>query len=75
MKKILEFARSTADEPLKFVPLDLNTIRVVLICDASFGNAEELRSQLGFVILLADENHNVNFVHYGSQKARGSHGP
>lgn len=38
--------------------------------DASFATSERLRSQLGSIVCLIDNNHNVNIVHYASVKCK-----
>ena len=39
---------------------------MLVYVDASFNNAENHRSQLGYVILLADESNRCSFVHFAS---------
>jgi hypothetical protein len=46
----------------------LETLRVVVFCDASFANAENFKSQLGFCVLLVDDEQRANIVHYGSKR-------
>jgi hypothetical protein len=70
MNKLVSIARETVQDGLRFVPLDLETVRVVLFSDASFSNAAEYKSQLGFVICLAEVNDNANIVHYGIAKCK-----
>lgn len=52
------------ESPLNFVPLDLNKVKLVLISDAWFENAWDLRSQLGYIIALVDIKGQTNIVHY-----------
>ena len=60
----------TKDIPLRFVPLDSKTAHVVVFTDASFYSMDEIRSQLGIVVLLRDGHGNSNLVHASSVRAR-----
>jgi hypothetical protein len=70
VRDIVRYCRETEGIGLNFVQLDPASLRIFLFTDASFGNAENLSSQLGFVIVLADDSGNANVVHFGSQKSR-----
>ncbi len=48
--------------------MDENTLRLVLFTDASFANSDNLKSQIGFVLALADASGNANIIHYGSSR-------
>jgi hypothetical protein len=60
----------TADKGLIFKSIDQDTCRVVDFTDASFANAEVYKSQLVFVICLADARPNADIAHFGSQKCK-----
>jgi hypothetical protein len=70
MNGLVEIGADSADDGLRFVPLDLSSMRVVVFADASFANASDYKSQIGFVVCLADANNAANIVHYGSAKCR-----
>lgn len=53
---------------LSFVPLDLSTVRLVVTTGSYFANAVVMKSQLGYVLMMADETGACNNVHYGSKK-------
>ena len=55
---------------LKFPQLDINTLRIIGISDASFANNKDLTSQLGFLVFLADGNDRVIPLIFKSYKAR-----
>ena len=55
---------------LKFIKLDLNTLKVVAFTDSSFANNSDHSSQIGFVIVLADGDNNANIVHWSSVKCK-----
>lgn len=44
----------------------MNSMRVVVLSDASFATTPGLKSQLRYTILMADKKRNGNIVHYGS---------
>lgn len=68
--KIIEYSKEKCQKGLRFVNLDKDTMRIVLFTDASFGNTQDLSSQIGFVVTLVDGDNNANIIHYGSKKCR-----
>jgi hypothetical protein len=38
------------------MPLDMNSLSLLIFTDASFANNKDLSSQIGFVIILIDRN-------------------
>lgn len=72
-KRLNEAIESAKEDPnfgLSFVRLDPSSLRVIVFADASFASNEDLTSQLGFVIGLADKHGNANIVHYSSFKSK-----
>ena len=55
---------------IKFPKLNIETTNIRGYSDAGFANNDDLKSQLGMVILLVDENHNACILHYASWKSR-----
>jgi hypothetical protein len=55
---------------LKYVPLDLTTLKLIAFTDASFANNKDSSSQIGFVIALADSQNNANILHWQSIKCK-----
>ena len=70
LMKTIKFLKATASQGLNYVPIDLKTARLVLMTDASFANAEGMKSQLGYVIAMVDDKGRCNIIHYGSNKCR-----
>ena len=70
MEKIVERCHDTTDMGLRFVPMEKKSLRLALFSDASFANADRLKSQLGFVVLLVDGNDKANIIHYGSSRCK-----
>lgn len=70
LKKITKILKDTAEQGLHFVKLGLDTARIVLISDASFANTKDLRSQLGYLVLMVDANEDCNILHYASNRSK-----
>jgi hypothetical protein len=66
----LEWQRANKDRGLKYVPLDLTTLKIVTFMDASFANNADMSSQIGFAVVLTDASGAANLVHWSSVKAR-----
>ncbi len=64
--------RYAVDNPvsLKFPKLDLETLRVVRLPDASFANTYDLTSQLGHIVFITDGEGNAAPIHFKSYTAR-----
>lgn len=58
------------EQGLTYVPFNLKTVRMVLLADASFTNAKGLKSQLGHVLLMVDDDSWCNIIHFGSNKCK-----
>ena len=70
LKQIVNYCHDTKKIGLRFVSLDVSSLRIVLFTDSSFANGPDLSSQLGFIIVLMDDSGSANVVHYGSHKSR-----
>jgi hypothetical protein len=62
---------------LSYVHVDLNTAKIFIFADGSFANNKNLSSQLGFLMVLAYENHlesffalTGNIMHWNSTKCK-----
>lgn len=49
---------------------DLDSVRLVLLTDASFANARDFKIQLGYIILMVDNHDNCNIILFGSNRCR-----
>ncbi|KAK1992697.1 hypothetical protein LX36DRAFT_694129 [Colletotrichum falcatum] len=58
------------DRGLRFTPLDLATAKLFVFVNSSFANNNDLTSQLGFIVVLANKQGNTNVVHYSSTKCK-----
>ena len=70
LNKRLQWQLDKKNRGLRFVPLDLETLKLVVFADASFANNPDGSSQIGFIIVLADGNNNANIVHFSSLKCK-----
>ena len=52
------------------MPLDMNSLSLLVFTDASFANNKDLSSQIGFVIVFTDRNQSVNVLHWSSIKCK-----
>ena len=66
MKGIIKWSHETCATPLTYVALDDASMRLLLFTDASFASAPEFRSQMGYVLVLADKNNCANILTWGS---------
>lgn len=55
---------------MKFVALNLDTARIILMTDASFANVSAMKSQIGYLLLMADAEGRWIEIHYGTNKCK-----
>ena len=55
---------------LIFVPLDLNSLSLLIFTNTSFANNKDLSSQIGFMLILTDHNQDTNILHWLSIKCK-----
>ena len=77
LNRRIKWQMTNLDRGLTFLPLDLQTAKLFVFVDGSFANNQDLTSQLGFAIILANEvasdgdfTITGNMVHYSSTKCR-----
>jgi hypothetical protein len=71
LNKRLTWQRENPSQGLTFVPLDTEgPLRLVVFTDSSFANNSDYSSQIGYVIVLADEKNNANIIHWSSTKCK-----
>lgn len=70
LNKTVKWCKKTSDIGLNYVPLDLESTKLVLFTDASFANARNHKSQLGFIVAMVDDKMNTNIVHFGSTRCQ-----
>ena len=78
LNKRLELQKNNLDRGLKSIALEMPAAKIFVFVDGSFANNSDMSSQLGFIILLAnettDEEHKFtvhgNIIHYTSVKSK-----
>lgn len=70
LNKTTRFLKTTKNQGLNFVPLNLETTRLVLTTDTSFANSEHMKSQLGYVIMMVEDDENCNIIRYCSNRRK-----
>lgn len=68
LRKVSELLKETSDQGISLVLLDLETLKLVVVTDASFYNTNNFRIQMGFVVMMADADSRDNIIHYASKK-------
>ncbi|KAF1936185.1 hypothetical protein EJ02DRAFT_459741 [Clathrospora elynae] len=56
LNRRLQWQAENLERGLQYVPLDLATAKLVVFTDGSFANNQDLSSQLGYLIVLANEH-------------------
>ena len=64
LNKRIQWQIDHPNRGLRFVQLDLNSLKLVIFTDASFANYHNLSSQIGFVITLVDSSNKANILHW-----------
>ncbi|TQN64414.1 hypothetical protein CSHISOI_11408, partial [Colletotrichum shisoi] len=79
LNRRVKWQKESIDRGLDCIPLDLATMKIFVFVDGSFANNTDLSSQIGYVILLANEKVDDeegtfeidgNVVHYSSTKSK-----
>ncbi|KJZ68526.1 hypothetical protein HIM_12081 [Hirsutella minnesotensis 3608] len=77
LNKRIQWQTDNLQRGLRYVPLALSTAKLMVFTDGSFANNKDLSSQLGFVIVLANEERSPagftirgNVLHWSSTKSK-----
>lgn len=70
LNKRLKWQMEHSSRGLRFVNLDITTLKLVVFTDASFANNLNLSSQIGYIICLADASDKANIIHWSSIKCK-----
>lgn len=60
----------TKEQGLDYVKLDIVIARIMLLTNESFGNTKDFRSQLGYLILMVNDNGDCNLLHFVSNRCK-----
>jgi hypothetical protein len=52
------------------MPLDTNSLKVVIFTDSSFANNADNSSQIGFIVVFVDKHDRANILHWSSTKCK-----
>lgn len=66
----LQWQIDNPNRGLRFMPLDEETIQVVVFVDGAFANNKDLSSQIGYIVTMRDATGTCNIVHWSSTKCR-----
>jgi hypothetical protein len=86
LNKRLEWQLKNLDRGIKYINLDLDHMKLFIFVDGSFANNKDFSSQIGYVMILANENETPtangnpngtdrftikgNLIHYSSTKCK-----
>ena len=56
LNRRLEWQMKHLDRRIKYIPLDLEHTKIFVFVDGSFANNKDLSSQIGYLIVIANEN-------------------
>jgi hypothetical protein len=70
LNKRLQWQIDNQSRGLRFIPLDKDSLKLVVFTDSSFANNKDNSSQIGFVIALTDKNNDANIIHWSSIKCK-----
>jgi hypothetical protein len=69
LNKCLKWQIDNKEKGLVFVKLT-GQLRLIAFTDSSFANNKDCSSQIGYVLVLADDNNNCNIIHWSSVKCK-----
>lgn len=70
LNKIIYNVKETPKRGIRQHHLDKDTLSMKVFSDSPFANTPELKSQLGYLILLCDESGKCNILHFASYKSK-----
>ena len=70
LNKRIQWQVENAARGLRFVKLEKESLRLLVFTDASFANNKDLSSQIGYVLVLADDAGRANILHWSSTKCK-----
>ncbi|RAL61913.1 hypothetical protein DID88_002402 [Monilinia fructigena] len=70
LNKRIKWQKENSARGLNYIPLDLDSLKIVVFADASFANNKDYSSQIGYVIIMMDKHNNANIIHWSSIKCK-----
>lgn len=68
--RTVKYLQASKERGLNYKKLDKESLYLKIYSDSSFANAKDMKSQLGYIILLCDKHGKCNVIHYKSYKSR-----
>lgn len=68
--KIIKHLKRTPHLKLNYPNLDLSSLHIFVYSDLSFQNNRDYASQLGYIIVLADQSNRCAIIQYSSHKSK-----
>jgi hypothetical protein len=69
LNKRIQWQKENCGRGLRYIKLSREHLRLITFTDAAFANNTDLSSQIGYVIVLADQD-NANILHWSSTKCK-----
>lgn len=63
LNRRIQWQLDNPDRGLRFKPLNLESVKLVVYTDASHANNSDLSSQIGYVIVMVNKFNNANLLH------------
>ena len=70
INSLVSHLKATQDVKVQFVTLDAQSMHLLVFSDGSFACNDDLSSQSGFILLLADKTGSANILHCSSAKTK-----
>ena len=70
LNKRIQWQIKNADRGLRFVKLNIISLKLIVFIDAAFANNSDYTSQINFVICLADGSNKTNLIHWSFTKCK-----
>lgn len=70
LKKTIRHLHKIREVGFTYSPLDIASIRLLLLTDASVSNLRRFKSQLGYLLIIVDDDGRSNIIHHSSSRCR-----
>lgn len=70
LNRVVAAAKRHSDRGILQHKLSLDSLQLIVYSDAAFSTNKDHTSQLGYIIMLTDDSHKCNIIHYSSAKSR-----
>ena len=70
LNKRLQWQLDNPTRGLRFIPLDIQSLKLIVFTDASFANNQDLSLQISFIIVLSDKDNRANILYWSLIKCK-----